>query len=68
MAYGARLESVLGASPHGFESHILRYRVCDYRKPLIFQGFSLYEVRRGVIFGVMKSRKAVVSFNYGERE
>jgi len=35
---------------------------------LIFQGFSLYEVRRGVIFGVMKSRKAVVSFNYGERE
>ncbi|MEY2916260.1 MAG: hypothetical protein RL454_1189, partial [Actinomycetota bacterium] len=21
MAYGARLESVLGASPHGFESH-----------------------------------------------
>ena len=24
MAYGARLESVLGASPHGFESHILR--------------------------------------------
>ncbi|MEN9714667.1 MAG: hypothetical protein RJA35_134 [Actinomycetota bacterium] len=26
MAYGARLESVLGASPHGFESHILRER------------------------------------------
>jgi hypothetical protein len=24
VAYGARLESVLGASPHGFESHILR--------------------------------------------
>ena len=24
MAYGASLESWLGASPHGFESHILR--------------------------------------------
>ena len=27
MAYGARLESVLGASPRGFESPILRH--CD---------------------------------------
>ena len=26
MAYGARLESVLGASPRGFESPILRHR------------------------------------------
>ncbi len=26
MAYGASLESWLGASPHGFESHILRVR------------------------------------------
>ena len=26
MAYGASLESWLGASPHGFESHILRER------------------------------------------
>ena len=27
MAYGARLESVLGASPRGFESPILRHRI-----------------------------------------
>ncbi len=27
MAYGASLESWLGASPHGFESHILREHV-----------------------------------------
>lgn len=26
MAYGARLESVLGASPRGFESPILRHQ------------------------------------------
>ena len=34
MAYGASLESWLGASPHGFESHILRearaWRVMDF--------------------------------------
>ena len=33
MAYGARLESVLGASPRGFESPILRHEIgpvtCD---------------------------------------
>jgi hypothetical protein len=26
VAYGARLESVLGATPRGFESRILRFR------------------------------------------
>ena len=29
MAYGARLESALGASPRGFESPILRRNECD---------------------------------------
>jgi hypothetical protein len=33
VAYGARLESVLGASPHGFESHILRERDRPHRLP-----------------------------------
>ncbi len=32
VAYGARLESVLGASPRGFESPILRQLVSDSRR------------------------------------
>ena len=36
MAYGARLESVLGASPRGFESPILRHRTPE---PLQVPGF-----------------------------
>ena len=31
MAYGARLESVLGASPRGFESPILRQQLPCFR-------------------------------------
>src|SRR5699024_4320661 len=38
VAYGARLESVLGASPRGFESPILR---CEAPESLRFRGFSL---------------------------
>ena len=38
MAYGARLESVLGASPRGFESPILRHRTPG---PLPVPGFLL---------------------------
>ena len=38
MAYGARLESVLGASPRGFESPILRDTP---RESLRSRGFSL---------------------------
>lgn len=34
MAYGARLESVLGASPRGFESPILRHHVRPCRVSL----------------------------------
>ncbi|MEY4348370.1 MAG: hypothetical protein RIS43_789 [Actinomycetota bacterium] len=56
MAYGARLESVLGASPHGFESHILRKararrQVIPTRWPkprqvkLDLRGFSDYRLR-----------------------
>ena len=37
MAYGASLESWLGASPHGFESHILRRK-----KPQITLGLFLF--------------------------
>ncbi len=40
MAYGARLESVLGASPHGFESHILRVK-----RPQIALGLFLFGKR-----------------------
>ena len=36
MAYGARLESVLGASPRGFESPILRHRTPE---PVEVPGF-----------------------------
>ena len=39
MAYGARLESVLGASPRGFESPILRGVAPE---SLGFRGFSLF--------------------------
>ena len=39
MAYGARLESVLGASPRGFESPILRHRTPE---PAQVPGFSLF--------------------------
>ena len=39
MAYGARLESVLGASPRGFESPILRHRTPG---PLQVPGFLLF--------------------------
>ena len=35
MAYGARLESVLGASPRGFESLILRHRITQLGVPAI---------------------------------
>ena len=38
MAYGARLESVLGASPRGFESPILRHRTPE---PAQVPGFLL---------------------------
>ena len=38
MAYGARLESVLGASPRGFESPILRHQTPG---PLEVPGFLL---------------------------
>ena len=41
MAYGARLESVLGASPRGFESPILRHRTPG---PLQVPGFLLLVV------------------------
>lgn len=44
MAYGARLESVLGASPRGFESPILREQTPG---SLRFRGFSL--LRRGLV-------------------
>ena len=39
MAYGARLESVLGASPRGFESPILREKIgrpCEAGAPDFF--------------------------------
>ena len=39
VAYGARLESVLGASPRGFESPILRHRTPE---PAQVPGFSLF--------------------------
>ena len=38
MAYGARLESVLGASPRGFESPILR-QLTLYTNPGLWPGF-----------------------------
>jgi hypothetical protein len=44
VAYGARLESVLGESPRGFESPILR---CEPRYSLRYRGFSLPQYRLG---------------------
>ena len=48
MAYGARLESVLGASPRGFESPILRHRTPG---PLQVPGFLLPVASRVVACG-----------------
>ena len=45
MAYGARLESALGASPRGFESPILRHCVALYSlgcRPILFSLYVLY--------------------------
>jgi hypothetical protein len=33
VAYGARLESVLGATPRGFESRILRHNLLNLAHP-----------------------------------
>ena len=54
MAYGARLESVLGASPRGFESPILRHRTPG---PLQVPGFSLC---LRVIFVVLQGKVPIV--------
>ena len=48
VAYGARLESVLGASPRGFESPILRHRTPE---PAQVPGFSLRLQRKVPIVG-----------------
>ena len=48
MAYGARLESVLGASPRGFESPILRHRTPE---PAQVPGFSLCLQEKGISSG-----------------
>ena len=48
VAYGARLESVLGASPRGFESPILRHRTPE---PAQVPGFSLCLQRKVAIVG-----------------
>ena len=48
VAYGARLESVLGASPRGFESPILRHRTPG---PLQVPGFSLCLQRKVPVAG-----------------
>ena len=45
MAYGARLESALGASPRGFESPILRHCVALYSlgcRPILCSLYVLY--------------------------
>ena len=51
MAYGARLESVLGASPRGFESPILRHLpvtlvVAGF---FIFAALQAFSTRDGVL-------------------
>ena len=38
MVYGARLESVLGASPHEFESRILRHKNHIFPSPGVHTG------------------------------
>ena len=58
MAYGARLESVLGASPRGFESPILRHRTPG---PLQVPGFLLPVASRvvGAVWPDLMGRAAV---------
>ena len=58
MAYGARLESVLGASPRGFESPILRHRTPG---PLQVPGFLLPVASRvvGAVWPDLMGRAAL---------
>ncbi len=58
MAYGARLESVLGASPRGFESPILRHPTPE---PLEVPGFLLPVASRvvGAVWPDLMGRAAV---------
>ncbi len=49
MVYGARLESVLGASPHEFESRILRSGfICPLSHPLLLSKLCHRFCHRGV--------------------
>ena len=66
MAYGARLESVLGASPRGFESPILRHRTPG---PLQVPGFCCPRCRwfSGAARSVLWARLARVPMGGGCR-
>ena len=46
MAYGARLESVLGASPRGFESPILRQQLDSWKSNESFKSPEATKSRR----------------------
>ncbi len=59
MAYGARLESVLGASPRGFESPILR----DVMSRVIVQAMA----RDFLVFGAGMCRVIVHFFGWVSR-
>ena len=69
MAYGARLESVLGASPRGFESPILRHQSGTVRFRIFFMPYLGYRTKRvGFVvtfrlFGAEKSVLKLVGAN-----
>jgi len=61
VAYGARLESVLGESPRGFESPILRQG--NSPVPLVFTGLCVNTVIGCVLFGVLNILRPIFKVN-----
>jgi hypothetical protein len=61
VAYGARLESVLGESPRGFESPILRHG--NSPVALVFTGLCVSTVIGCVLFGVLNILRPIFKVN-----
>ena len=59
MAYGARLESVLGASPRGFESPILRDVMSRVIVPMVARDFLLCGTLRVWVADITIGRRCV---------
>ena len=69
MAYGARLESVLGETPHGFKSRILRQLVpADSVGRTRYHRLRLHQLSASVTLGMVEPgiRKGIEAFDTGQ--